>query len=88
MLDELSVGDGLGRGHGSQVFTCIQHRDQEVLVAKVYDPLYYPFADDEFPNIPKDVIARAEHDFALESAAYVHLDEKLGGSLIPKFHRS
>ncbi|KUJ19426.1 uncharacterized protein LY89DRAFT_695964 [Mollisia scopiformis] len=77
VLDELAVGDGLGRGGDSQVFTCIRHSDKEELVAKVYDPLYYPFADDE-----------AEHDFALESAAYVQLDEKLGGSLIPKFYGS
>ncbi|AEO70750.1 uncharacterized protein THITE_2171416, partial [Thermothielavioides terrestris NRRL 8126] len=54
----------------------------------VYDPLYYPFADDDFPYMPNNVILRAESDFTLESAAYSQLDGKLGGSLIPKFYGS
>ncbi|KAL2130072.1 hypothetical protein VTI74DRAFT_6929 [Chaetomium olivicolor] len=88
VLQELSVGDGLCCGRGSQVITCIQQGSKEVLVAKVYDPLYYPFAGEDSPDIPNDVIARAEHDFALESMAYTLLDEKIGGSLIPKFQGS
>jgi hypothetical protein len=49
---------------------------------------YYPFADDDFPYITNNVVVRAEHDFAVESAAYTQLDHDLGGSLIPKFHGS
>ena len=88
---EFNVGDGLGRGRGSQVVACLR-RDgsSEPLVAKIYDPLYYPFADDDFPHIPNDVVARAEDDFALESAAYARLglDKTLGGNLIPQFYGS
>jgi hypothetical protein len=87
VLQEIAVGDGPGRG-GSQVFTCLRRGRKEPLVAKVYDPLYYPFADDDFPHIPNDVVVRAEHNFALESAAYAQLDQRLGGSLIPKFYGS
>jgi hypothetical protein len=88
VLQELAVGDGLGRGRGSQVVTCTRQGQKGPLIAKVYDPLYYPFADEDSPHIPNDVVARAEHDFAVESAAYSQLDEALGGSLIPKFHGS
>ncbi|RFU27679.1 hypothetical protein B7463_g8668, partial [Scytalidium lignicola] len=89
VLDELTVGDGLYRGCGPQVFTCKRNNDKEqILAAKMYDPLYYHFIDYDYPYIPNDVVARAEHDFALESAAYCQLDERLGGSLIPKFHGS
>ncbi|KAH8821447.1 hypothetical protein F5884DRAFT_745770 [Xylogone sp. PMI_703] len=88
VLNELSVGDGLQRG-GSQVFTYIRNSNKDQpLVAKVYDPLYYPFTDYDYPYIPNDVVATAEHHFALESAAYSHLDERLGGGLIPKFYGS
>ncbi|KAK3901327.1 hypothetical protein C8A05DRAFT_34998, partial [Staphylotrichum tortipilum] len=48
----------------------------------------YPFADDDFPHIPNDVVVRAENDFALESAAYSYLDGEFSGKLIPKFHGS
>jgi hypothetical protein len=88
VLEELAVGDGCSRGRGSQVVTCARQEGNEPLVAKIYDPLYYPFADDEVSSTPNDVVARAEHDFALESAAYAQLDDSLGGSIIPKFHGS
>jgi hypothetical protein len=68
--------------------TCARQGGNEPLVAKIYDPLYYPFADDEVSSTANDVVARAEHDFALESAAYAQLDDSLGGSIIPKFHGS
>ena len=87
VIREISVRDGSGRG-GSQVFTCRRQGWKEPLVAKVYDPLYYPFADEDFPWFPNDVVAKAEHDFCLETAAYSQLDKRFGGSLIPKFHGS
>ncbi|AEO55031.1 hypothetical protein MYCTH_2314087 [Thermothelomyces thermophilus ATCC 42464] len=88
VLRELSVGDSPWRVRGSQVVTCKRRGHKEALVAKIYDPLYYPFADPDFSYIPNDVIASAEGDFTLESAAYAQLDKRLGGSLIPKFHGS
>lgn len=88
VLQELAVGDGLHRGRGSQVVTCFRQGQKDALIAKIYDPLYYPFADEDFPHIPNDVVARAEDDFAVESAAYSRLDKHLGGGLIPKFHGS
>ena len=83
---ELTVGDGCKRGHGPQVVTCSREGHAEPLVAKIYDPLYYPFADHDFPYVPNNVVVRAEQGFALESAAYSHLDDTFGGNLIPKFH--
>ncbi|KAL2128581.1 hypothetical protein VTI74DRAFT_8994 [Chaetomium olivicolor] len=71
-----------------KVVTCKRRGHKEALVAKIYDPLYYPFADPDVSYMPDDVIASAEGDFTLESAAYAQLDKRLGGSLIPKFHGS
>ena len=88
VLEELAVGDGRGRGRGTQVIACARDGGDEPLVAKVYDPLYYPFADDDFPDIPNDVVLRAEGNFTLESAAYTLLDGKFGGKLMPKFYGS
>jgi hypothetical protein len=88
VLHELTVGDGFNRGRGSQVVKCARRGSNEPLLAKIYDPLYYPFADDEDASTPNDVVARAEHDFALESAAYAQVDESLGGSIVPKFRGS
>ena len=85
VLGELAVGDGPSRGCGPQVVECACPGHTEPLVAKIFDHLYYPFADEGFSWVPNDVVARAEHDFALESAAYVQLDERLGGRLIPQF---
>lgn len=78
----------MGRGNGPQVVSCTRQGHDGLLVAKIFDPLYYPFADDDFPHIPNNVIPRAENDFAQESAAYRQLDDKLGGGLIPRFHGS
>jgi hypothetical protein len=88
VVQELAVGDGMDRGGGSQVVACTTPGHQEPLIAKIYDPLYYPFADNDFPSIPNDVVARAEGDFTLESAAYNQLDDTFGGSLVPKFYGS
>ena len=88
---EITVGDGPDRGRGSQVVACLRRdSSSEPLVAKIFDPLYYPFADDDFPEDPADVIVRAEHDFALESAAYsqLGLDKSLGGTVISRFYGS
>lgn len=86
VLDEITVGEGLGRGSGPQVFTCKKQGQDSLFVAKVYDPLYYPFATDDFPDIPIDPVARAEHAFALETAAYIQLVGRHSSDLTPKFH--
>lgn len=88
VLDGITVGDGPHRGCGSQVVVCKREGHAEPLVAKFFDPLYYPFFDDDFPSIPNNVVSNAEHDFALESAAYIQLDGRLGGRLVPQFHGS
>ena len=88
VLRELTVGDGSDRGRGSQVVTCKRRGQREPLVAKIYDLLYYPFANEDFWDMPNDVVADVENDFAVESAAYALLDERLGGILIPKFYGS
>jgi hypothetical protein len=53
---EFTVGDGCDRGRGSQVVGCTQGEHDEPVVAKIYDPLYYPFADDDFPDLQVRII--------------------------------
>lgn len=90
ILDEVAVGED--RGNGSQIFHLRglgsvkgNVDNTEIMIGNVNDPLYYRFADEDFPNFPKDVMIAADGDFAEETAAYTHLDPvpvHLGGSLI------
>jgi hypothetical protein len=60
---------------GAQVVAC--HWDDDPhktkYVAKIYDPLYYNFANTEHPSMPTDVVWHAERDFRVEAAAYQEL---------------
>jgi hypothetical protein len=60
---------------GAQVVAC--HWDDDPsktkYLAKIYDPLYYDFADTEHPSMPTDVVWHAERDFRVEAAAYQEL---------------
>lgn len=73
---------------GAQVVLCRFSDDEKQLVAKIYDPLYYGFADRMWSDRPRDVTYEADKDYSREVAAYSELDEQLGGTDIPKYHGS
>ena len=93
---ELAVQDS----HGAQVFICtVSPRHQGAtdssaatypsdtpLVAKVYDPLYYPFREHDPPHDTLDILCCAEMDFTDEAAVYAHLNPSLGGSTVPRYY--
>lgn len=43
------------------------------LVAKIYDPLFYPFEDEDFQGTKIDVSAIADSEYCIEAAAYSEL---------------
>lgn len=62
----------IGSGSGAQVVVCTVEQPGKPLfqaVAKIFDAMYYRFADDPAPY-PRDVTARADMDYAAEAAAY------------------
>lgn len=75
---ELAVRDG----RGAQLVVV-----NDTLVAKIYDPLYYPtYHQDSAIRI--DVVERAERDYSREAATYIELDGRFGGTILPKYHGS
>lgn len=73
---------------GAQIVVCRFSGEQQEVVAKIYDPLYYGFADRMWSDQPRDVTYEADKDYSREVAAFSELDEKLGGKDIPKYHGS
>ncbi|KAJ4309208.1 hypothetical protein N0V94_009035 [Neodidymelliopsis sp. IMI 364377] len=59
------------------------------MVAKIYDPVYYPFFDREFPSRMFDVAVMADSDYSVEAAAYLELqDSPLQGDTVPEYYGS
>lgn len=73
---------------GAQVVVCRLSGEQQEVLAKIYDPLYYGFADRMWSDQPRDVTYEADKDYSREVAAYSELNDQLGGSDIPKYHGS
>lgn len=84
IMDEIRVKDD----GGAQIVVCRFSGEQPEVVAKIYDPLYYGFADRMWSDRPRDVTYEADMDYAREVAAYAELDSQLGGTDIPKYHGS
>ncbi|KAG6354573.1 hypothetical protein INS49_004591 [Diaporthe citri] len=82
--DEIRVKDD----GGAQIVVCRFSGEKQEVVAKIYDPLYYGFADRMWSDRPRDVTYEADKDYAREVAAYSELDSQLGGTDIPKYHGS
>jgi RIO1 family len=78
VVEELDLRDG----RGAQIV-----RIDSGLVAKIYDPLYYPTYHHNTP-IKADVVEWAERDYSREAAAYEELDGRFGGTVIPKYYGS
>jgi hypothetical protein len=74
---ELRVCDG----RGAQIV--IANGD---LVAKIYDPLFYPAYENS--STRDDVIMEADYDYTREAAAYNELRGPLEGTIIPRYHGS
>ncbi|KAL1857436.1 hypothetical protein Daus18300_010409 [Diaporthe australafricana] len=84
IVDEIRVKeDG-----GAQIVVCRFSGSEEQVVAKIYDPLYYGFANRMWSDQPRDVTYEAEKDYCREVAAYLELDDQFGGTDIPKYHGS
>lgn len=90
-------------GHGAQLVVCrLDDEPTREYVAKIYDPLYYGFADPSWPDIPRDVATEADRAYCAEVAAYTELsshhhhhhdDEAFGvvrelDGLVPRFYGS
>lgn len=82
-VHQLHIGKPIVRGeaHGAQLVHCKLDGEGPDLVAKIYDPLYYPFDE--------DVTWAADRDYSRETAAYEDL-QKSGqdGVLVPKYYGS
>jgi serine/threonine protein kinase len=78
VVEELALRDG----RGAQIVLV-----DNGLVAKIYDPLYYPSYHEDTP-IRADVVEWAERHYSREAAAYEELDSRFGGIIIPKYHGS
>jgi hypothetical protein len=75
---EIAVEDGCGAQP-------VLGNNQEL--AKIFDPLYYPWQDGS-AQAYDDVTLMADCDYTREAAAYNELNDKFGGSIIPKFFGS
>lgn len=73
---------------GAQLVSCRLDGEPAKYAAKIYDPLYYGFADRMWSDMPRDVTTEADKDYCREVAAYTELDEQFGGKEVPKFHGS
>ncbi|KPM42357.1 hypothetical protein AK830_g4236 [Neonectria ditissima] len=78
VLDEIACKDG----RGAQVVRCYLDKDEDkVLVAKIYDALYYHHG--------RDVTYHADYDYRREAAAYEDMKKKgIDGTLVPKYYGS
>lgn len=86
----LEITKVIRRGDESRAQLVVCRLDDEPAdyVAKIYDPLYYGFKDPESSSMPRDVTDEADMDYCREVAAYLELDDALGGRDVPKFHGS
>lgn len=85
VTDQLACDDG----RGAQVIRCrLGEEDDQVYVAKIYDALYYSYADPGF-GTAVDVTWLADQHYTREAAAYEDLQKaKVDGLLVPKYHGS
>ncbi|KND87795.1 hypothetical protein TOPH_07625 [Tolypocladium ophioglossoides CBS 100239] len=85
VIDQVACEDG----RGAQVLRCCLDQDEaRVYVAKIFDPLYYSYADRGF-GTAVDVTWLADQQYSREAAGYEDL-EKAGvdGVLVPKYYGS
>lgn len=78
----------VGNKYGAQLVACYLDDEPEEYAAKIYDPLYYNFQHTMWEDEPRDVTYAADQDYCREVAAYLEMDDQLGGKEVPKYHGS
>ncbi|KAF2623894.1 hypothetical protein BU25DRAFT_349111, partial [Macroventuria anomochaeta] len=59
------------------------------LVAKIYDPLFYSFQDQDFQDLEVDVATAADSEYSIEAAAYSELQgTSVEGCITPEYNGS
>jgi hypothetical protein len=81
-------------GRGPQVVVCTitpqdRHSKPFQAAAKIFDPLYYSFQNENAPHRPVATTLKADSDYSIEAAAYAHL-QKTGqtGAFAPDYYGS
>ncbi|KAB5585734.1 hypothetical protein GE09DRAFT_35267 [Coniochaeta sp. 2T2.1] len=75
-------------GRGAQIVLCQVGSRAQRLVAKIYDPLYYPYGDNTEGG-PVDVTYHADMQYSREAAAYEMLHSQgVDGVFAPGYHGS
>ena len=87
MTDEVCVKDG----HGAQVVAVKVSGRDDTLVAKIYDPLYYPDPTkppqhDDSTSVDFDSVPLADYHYCNEAMMYQSINDALGGKLVPEYH--
>jgi hypothetical protein len=91
-LEGSTCDDVLSLTITKELFVCDERGAQVVvvndeLVAKIYDPLFYPPYRDGHSR-RSDVVMWADYDYSREAAAYNELRGPFEGKIIPKYHGS
>lgn len=86
---EIVQGIACKDGRGAQVVRCHLGDDKDrSYVAKIYDPLYYSYADPEFGS-PVDVTYMADEHYSREAAAFEDIKAAgVDGQFSPKYYGS
>ncbi|TLD03249.1 uncharacterized protein PgNI_12486 [Pyricularia grisea] len=85
VVDEIAVRDT----HGAQIVVCKLDGEPKTYVAKIYDPLYYSFVDQDLPYMPRSTTIQADQDYCNEANVYAGLRyTALAGNEIPAYQGS
>lgn len=80
-MRRINIKDGLRVGDDCSAQVLL---NQDSLVAKIYDPLYYMFIDSDRLDEKSDVTTEANSEFAIQAAAYAELQHsEAQGNIIP-----
>ncbi|TLS26644.1 hypothetical protein PpBr36_03992 [Pyricularia pennisetigena] len=85
IVGEIAVRDT----HGAQIVVCKLDDNPTTYVAKIYDPLYYSFVDQELSFMPRSTTVQADQDYCTEANVYAGVRyTSLAGHEIPAYHGS
>ncbi|TLD15197.1 hypothetical protein PspLS_10780 [Pyricularia sp. CBS 133598] len=85
VVDEIAVRNT----HGAQIVVCKLDGQPKSYVAKIYDPLYYSFPNQDLPHMPRSTTAQADQDYCNEANVYAGLRyTSLAGNEIPAYQGS
>ena len=81
-------------GRGPQLVVCTvtpqdRHSKPFQAAAKIFDPLYYSFENENAPHRPVPTTLKADSDYSIEAAAYAHLQNTgQTGAFAPEYYGS